>query len=372
MSLTRRAAVLGAAAAAAGSVTGFTRPGSRSARPFGRYGSPAGRRDDRTRYVDPRGRGDHLTVPAAVSATPDNPAEPWTVVLAAAVYRETVTVPAAKTGLTLIGASGDARDTVIVYDHANGTPKPDGSGTYGTSGSATTTVQADGFTARDLTFANDWLRADHPEITGTQAVALKTTGDRAAFHTCRFLGHQDTLYADTPARTTIARQYFHRCYVEGDVDFVFGRATAVFDTSHFRTLNRTDLASAPYGFVFAPSTAVSTPYGYLVVRSRISSTAPDGFYRLARPWVPSSDTTAVPMLTVRDSLLGAGINAPEPYANMSAAYPWQSQRFREYRNCGPGAAIPVPADRPQLTPGEAAAQTPADWFGDWAPWEECR
>ncbi|MEU3465692.1 pectinesterase family protein [Streptomyces sp. NPDC006733] len=372
MSLTRRAAVLGAAAAAAGTVTGFTRPAPHPARPFGRYGSPARRRDARTLYVDPQGRGDHTTVQAAVSATPDAPAGPWTLVLAAAVYRETVTVPAAKTGLTLLGATGAARDTVIVLDHANGTPKPDGSGTYGTSGSATTTVQADGFTARDVTFANDWLRADHPEITGTQAVALKTTGDRAAFHDCRFLGHQDTLYADTPARAAVARQYFHRCYVEGDVDFVFGRATAVFDTCHFRTLNRTDLASAPYGFVFAPSTAVSTPYGYLVVRSRISSAAPDGYYRLARPWVPSSDTTAVPMLTVRDSLLGPGVNAAEPYANMSASYPWQSQRFREYRNSGPGAAILIPANRPQLTAGEAAAQTPAAWCGDWAPWRERR
>ncbi|MEK8142588.1 pectinesterase family protein [Streptomyces sp. M10(2022)] len=106
-------------------------------------------------------------------------------------------VTAASAGLTLIGAGGDPHGTVIVHNNAAGTPKPDGSGSYGTSGSATVTVQAAGFTARDVTFANDWLRADHPEYTGTQAVAIKVQGDRSAFHHCRFLGHQDTLYADT-------------------------------------------------------------------------------------------------------------------------------------------------------------------------------
>ncbi|MBP2708149.1 hypothetical protein JOL79_30655 [Microbispora sp. RL4-1S] len=58
----------------------------------------------------------------------------------------------------LPGATGHARDLVIVYDNAAGTPKPEG-GTYGTSGSATTAIQADGFTAAHVTFANDWLRA---------------------------------------------------------------------------------------------------------------------------------------------------------------------------------------------------------------------
>jgi pectinesterase len=127
------------------------------------------------------------------------------------------------------GASEDPRDVVVVYDNANGTRKPDGSGTYGTTGSATTTVRTDGFTARWITFANDWLRADHPEITGTQAVAIKVQGDRSAFHHCRFLGHQDTLYADSIALGSFARQYYRDCHIEGDVDFVFGRATAVYE-----------------------------------------------------------------------------------------------------------------------------------------------
>ncbi|MFF4565818.1 pectinesterase family protein [Streptomyces sp. NPDC001435] len=346
-------------------------------RPFGRYGSPARRLTPATLYVDPHGRGDHTSVQAAVTAAGGTSqalstggGSGRTLVIAPGTYRETVVVDAGRTETTWIGASEDPRDVVIVYDNAAGTPKP-GGGTYGTTGSATTTVQADGFTARWITFANDWLRADHPEITGTQAVAVKVQGDRSAFTHCRFLGHQDTLYADSIALGVFARQYYRDCYVEGDVDFVFGRATAVYERCHFRTLNRTDLTAAPYGFVFAPSTAVANPRGYLVTRSRVSSEAPDAFYKLARPWVPGSDPTARPMLTVRDTRLGPGIDAVAPYTDMSAAYPWQSQRFAEYRNTGPGAGITVPENRPQLTDEQAGSATRERYLGDWTPWKEC-
>ncbi|MGC0332798.1 pectinesterase [Streptomyces sp. SAI-170] len=334
--------------------------------PFGRYGSPAARLTATTLYVDPRGRGDFTTVQAAVNAAGGTG---YTLVLAPGVYRETVAVAAPE--MSWIGASEDPRDVVVVYDNAAGTPRPDGSGTYGTSGSATTLIRSDGFTARWITFANDWLRADHPGVSGTQAVAVKVQGDRAAFHHCRFLGHQDTLYADSAALGVFARQYYAHCHVEGDVDFVFGRATAVFAHCHFRTLDRTDLAAAPYGFVFAPSTAGANPLGYLVTRSRVSSEAPDAHYKLARPWVPSSDPTARPMLTVRDTWLGPGIDAAAPYANMSNSFPWQQQRFAEYRNTGPGAEITDPANRPQLTEEQAESATRAAYLGDWAPWKKC-
>ncbi|MFC4467920.1 pectinesterase family protein [Streptomyces xiangluensis] len=336
-------------------------------RPFGRYGSPAARRTPKTLYVDPRGQGDFTSVQAAVTAATGSG---WTLVLAPGTYRETVAVDRTRTEATWIGASEDPRDVVIVYDNAAGTPKP-GGGTYGTSGSATTTVQADGFTARDITFANDWLRADHPEITGTQAVAIKVQGDRSAFLRCRFLGHQDTLYADSMALGTFARQYFAHCYAEGDVDFVFGRATAVYEHCRFHTLAR-DVDFTPKGMVFAPSTAGANPYGYLAVKCRITSGAEDGAYKLARPWVPSSDTTARPALVVRDTWMGPGIDAATPYTNMSSGFPWQDQRFAEYRNTGPGAEILVPENRPQLTEGEAKLHTRQTHLGDWRPYERRR
>ncbi|MDX2294104.1 MULTISPECIES: pectinesterase family protein [Streptomyces] len=364
--LGRRALLTGAGAAVAALVlpAAPARAAEGPAGPFGRYGSPAARLTARTLYVHPGGLGDHTSVQAAVSAADG---AGWTLVLAAGTYRETVAVSPARTGMTWVGATGDAKDVVVVYDNAAGTPKPDGSGTYGTTGSATVTLQAADFTAHAVTFSNDFLRTDLPGNPGTQAVAVKAQGDRSAFFHCRFLGHQDTLYADSMSLSAFARQYFAHCYVEGDVDFVFGRATAVFEHCHFRTLVRTDLAGPPYGFVFAPSTARANPYGFLASRCRVTSEAPDGSYKLARPWVPGSDTTAWPSLVVRESVLSAGIDAVAPYANMRDAYPWQRQRFAEYRNAGRGAEVTVPDNRPLLTPEQAATATRAAYLGDWAP-----
>ncbi|MFJ9248715.1 pectinesterase family protein [Streptomyces sp. NPDC101776] len=290
----------------------------------------------------------------------------WTIVVHPGTYREVVNVPTNKGELTLRGGGRDPRDVVIVYDNANGTQKPDGSGTYGTAGSATFTSTAPGLTVRDLTLANDWLRADHPEITGTQAVAAYVTGDRSRFSHVRLLAHQDTLFVDTSALDAFDRQYFTHCYIEGDVDFVFGRATAVFADCHFHTLQR-DVAFTPKGMVFAPSTARANQHGILAVRSRITSGAEDAAYKLARPWVPSYETTAWPSLVVRDTRIGPGIDPVAPYTNMRDAYPWQSMRFHEYRDTGPGSVITVPENRPQLTAADAALHTPATYLGDWRP-----
>ncbi|MFF0088435.1 pectinesterase family protein [Streptomyces canus] len=292
----------------------------------------------------------------------------WTIVVHPGTYREVVNIPADKAELTVRGAVRDPRAAVIIHDNANGTQKPDGSGTYGTAGSATFTSAAPGLTVRDLTLANDWLRVDHPDITGTQAVAAYTYGDRTHFENVRLLAHQDTLFVETTALTAFDRQYFRRCYIEGDVDFVFGRATAVFEECHFHTLQR-DVDFTPKGMVFAPSTARANPYGILAVRSRITSGAEDAAYKLARPWVPSYETTAWPSLVVRNSLIGSGIDPVAPYTNMREAYPWQTMRFREYANSGPGAVISVPDNRPQLTAEEAAVHTRRTYLGDWRPYE---
>uniref|UniRef100_A0AAU2A8Q5 Pectinesterase n=1 Tax=Streptomyces sp. NBC_00093 TaxID=2975649 RepID=A0AAU2A8Q5_9ACTN len=306
------------------------------------------------------------SVQAAVDTVVARGGTGWTVVVHPGTYREVVNIPAQAAELTLRGATRDPRDTVIVYDNANGTQKPDGSGTYGTAGSATFTSAAPGLTVRDLTLANDWLRADHPEITGTQAVAAYVTGDRSQFTRVRLLAHQDTLFADTTALTAFDRHYYRDCYIEGDVDFVFGRARAVFEHCHFHTLDR-DVAFKPEGMVFAPATARANPYGFLAVRGLVTSGAEDGAYEIARPWVPSYETTAWPSLVVRDTWLGPGIDAVTPYINMRDAYPWQTMRFREYGNSGPGAVISVPENRPQLTAAEADEHTRHTYLGDWCP-----
>ncbi|XVV09703.1 pectinesterase family protein [Actinoplanes sp. CA-131856] len=305
------------------------------------------------------GTGDFLSVQAAVDAAPAGEVH---IGVRPGVYHGQVVIPASKPGITLYGLGRRPRDVVIADDRANGTPRPDG-GTWGTTGSASVTIDGAGFRARNLTFANLFDEAAHPEITNRQAVAVLTRSDRVEFRQVRFLGNQDTLYVNSADAATIARAYFRDCDVEGDVDFIFGRATAVFDRCRIHSLDR---ASTPAGYVTAPSTSIANPHGLLFTRSRFTSDAPPGSVFLGRPWHPSNDPAAIGQTVIRDSYLGDHIG-PTAWSDFGT-WPWRDARFGEFRNYGPGAT--TGPDRPQLTREEAAANTPATFLrgaDGWAP-----
>ena len=271
---------------------------------------------------------------AAIDAAPAGATEPWVIAVRPGEYRELVKVPATKPFLTLVGTGRRAQDVVIAYDNANGTPKPDGSGPYGTSGSASVTLDGADFTARNLTFANLFDEAAHPEITNRQAVAVLTRADRLVFDGVRFLGNQDTLYVNSSSAAVVARAYFRDCYVEGDVDFIFGRATAVFEGGEVRSLTRGSTTNN--GYVTAPSTMIDNPYGFLFTRVRFTSDAPAGTVFLGRPWHPSNDPNAIGQVLVRDSWIGAHVGAVA-WSDFSGGWSWRDARFAEHHNRGPGA-----------------------------------
>ncbi|RKS09631.1 pectinesterase [Nocardiopsis sp. Huas11] len=307
------------------------------------------------------GSGDYSSVQEAVDAAPAGA----TVRIGAGVYREPVVV--ATPELTLVGATGNPEDVVITYDRAAGLPKP-GGGTWGTSGSASVVISGDDVHARDLTFENSFLREEHPEVTSTQAVAVRTTGDRLVFDNVRFLGHQDTLYANSPNTATTSRQYYRNCYVEGDVDFVFGRGTAVFHGCEIRSLDRG--SDTDNGYVTAPSTPPEQEFGFLFTESCFTSDAPAESVYLGRPWVPSSDLDARPQALIRDSWMGRHFKE-QGWIEMSSGHDWRLFQLREFANNGPGA-LTTP-DRPQMSADEAAGHTPEAYLaGDdgWNPVQE--
>ncbi|MDR7274087.1 pectinesterase family protein [Catenuloplanes atrovinosus] len=280
--------------------------------------------------------GDSLQ--AAVDAAP--PGRPFTIRLRPGTYRGQVVIPADRPGLTLIGLGRRPADVLVVDDRANGTPNPATGGTWGTSGSASVTISADDVTVRNLTVVNAFDEAAHPEISGHQAVAVLTRGDRLVFARVAFLANQDTLYVNSPAATTISRAYFRDCYVEGDVDFIFGRATAVFDRCRIHSLNRR------LGYVTAASTDAGNPHGQLFTHCRFTGDAPAGTVYLGRPWHPGNDPNAIGQTIIRDSWLGAHIRPGTPWSDFGT-WPWTEARYAEWCNLGPGAGR-GPA-RPQLT-----------------------
>ncbi|MFE6618689.1 pectinesterase family protein [Streptomyces sp. NPDC057740] len=299
---------------------------------------------------------DHPTVQAAVDAVPDRNAVPVTIAVAPGTYREKVFIPASKPNIVLLGTGRDRSDTVIVFD----TPAEFG----GSTGSATVRIAAHDVTARNLTFSNDFDEAA-VELNGEQALAMKTTGDRIVFENTAFLGNQDTLMTDSPKLDVINRVYIRDSYIEGDVDFVYGRATTVVERSVIRALSRG--SDTNNGYITAASTWTGNPYGFLITRSRIVSDAPDGTYHLGRPWHPGGEPAAVAQVLIRETELPAAIKS-SPWTDMGG-FSWKDARFAEYRNFGPGAA--VTADRPQMSAADARTHTVADYLrgtDGWAPY----
>ncbi|PTH84956.1 pectate lyase [Streptomyces sp. A244] len=299
--------------------------------------------------------GDHPTVQAAVDAVPEGNDTPITIAVAPGTYREKVFIPASKPNILLRGTGRDRSDTVIVFD----TPAEYG----GSTGSATVRIAANDVTARNLTFSNDFDEAAH-ELKGEQALAMKTTGDRIVFEDTAFLGNQDTLMTDSPKLTTVSRVYVRDSYIEGDVDFVYGRATTVIERSVIRALSRG--SDSNNGYITAASTWKGNPYGFLITRSKIVSDAPAGTYHLGRPWHPGGEPDAVAQVLIRETRLPAAVKS-SPWTDMSG-FSWKDARFTEHRNYGPGAT--VTADRPQMSDRDARSHTVTAYLAGtdgWAP-----
>ncbi|MFG2724628.1 pectinesterase family protein [Streptomyces canus] len=306
------------------------------------------------------GSGQYSTVQAAVNAVPANNPSRVVISVKPGTYRELVKVPSNKPHVTIQGSGGSRNDTVIVYNNASGTPKPDGSGTYGTGGSATVAVEADDFQARNLTISNDFDEASHQDIAG-QAVALRTAADKVFLDGVIVSGDQDTLLVDTAAKDKLGRVYMTNSYVIGNVDFIFGRATAVIDKSVITLKKRWNGTSA--GYVTAPSTAAGRK-GILIANSTVNGDVSSASFYLGRPWHAGGDASLDPQTTVRNTSLSAAIKST-PWTDMSG-FSWKDDRFAEYRNTGAGSGA-ASSNRPQLTDAQAAGQEVADWLGDWTP-----
>jgi pectin methylesterase-like acyl-CoA thioesterase len=316
--------------------------------------------------VDQSGHGNYTTVAAAIDAAPANSTRPVTILVDKGTYHEVVSVPANKPDLHLLGATGNPADVVISYDNSAGTPKPDAT-TYGTEGSATATIAARDFVADAITFDNAFDEQAHAADAGHQAVALRTVADRIAFYNCRFLGNQDTLELDATSTGAEDRVYLRDSYIAGDVDFIFGPATAVFDHDTIDALDRGGKSGDTNGYITAASTQLANDHGFLFTGSRFDSAAQAGTFNLGRPWHHSGDPLAVAQVVVRDSWLGAQIKA-QPWTDMSG-WSWVAARYDEYHNTGPGAGVSL--FRPQLTDAEARQYTAASYLsgGDhWSPW----
>ena len=218
-------------------------------------------------------------------------------------YRERVEIH--RPHVTLAGETADS--VRIVGSLGAKMPSEDGSGVHGTLGTFrtyTVLVDADDVRLENLTIVND--AGDGREV--GQAIALYADGDRLVVDACCITGRQDTLFlGPLPPREVkpggfmgpkqfaprrVGRQYFRRCRIEGDVDFIFGGARAYFEGCEIRSLNRDMDVN---GYVTAASTPEGEPYGFVFHGCSFTApddVAPDSVY-LGRPWREWAQTVLI-------------------------------------------------------------------------------
>lgn len=272
-------------------------------------------------------------------------------------------------GLHLSGA-GPA--SVLSFGAASGLTDPQGK-KWGTGGSATLTVTAPGVILSNLTIRNsfDYLEnARTRAVDGAQAVALSIArgADRAIVRDCVIEGYQDTLYVQESCRAL-----FTGCTISGNVDFIFGGATAIFEQCEIRS--RFVPRAEVQGFVAAPSTPVEVPAGLIFRNCRLTREAglPDDSVWLGRPWRAGGnmrltgaalfDTCWMDSHIRRDGWTWMGYTDPEGVRRHLT--PAEARLF-EHGSTGPGAG-PASATRKMLDSAHLRWFSREQAFGEWRP-----
>jgi polygalacturonase len=313
--------------------------------------------EDNNLYIAADGTGDFYSIQRAL----DVAIEGQVLMVSPGEYREVVTVD--KKNITIRSNNPDPRKTVIVFNKHAAT---DG----GTSHTATMNVNADNFFAENITIQNDYQAPTVPYPEGSQAVALRVTGDRAVFHNVRLLGNQDTLYANGRGCETgeqnckSARQFFTNCYIEGNIDFIFGDGKTVFENCEIHS------TAYPGGFITAQSKHYpGEDSGYVFDHCRLTQDPGiKGDVFLGRPWRAYS--TVIFMHTeMGDKIDPAGWS--EWHAGQTRKL--DTAYYAEFDSTGPGAHH---AERDRhthfLTPEEAEQYEPAIFLrgtDNWNPLE---
>ncbi|MGO9246865.1 MAG: pectinesterase family protein [Verrucomicrobiia bacterium] len=280
-------------------------------------------------YVSADGSTRFKTVQEAIDAVPQTtgPTNPCMIHIKAGTYEELIHAQREKRFVRLVGEN--AEKTVLTFNLNAKMPGADGK-PMGTFRTPSTIIDADDFTAENLTFENSAGPVG-------QAVALRVDGDRVVFRNCRFLGWQDTILLNR------GRQYFEGCYIAGHVDFIFGAATAFFEKCHIHCLTN--------GYITAASTPQEQPFGFVFSNCRITGESPGVRTYLGRPWRAFSSVTYL-------NAEMSGVIQSVGWNNWRDPTREKTARYAEFNSTGPGAdpKARVPWAR-QLSAEEAKAIT---------------
>lgn len=286
------------------------------------------------------GSGNYTTVQAALDAVPEGNDKPFTIYIKKGIYKEVVLVDARKNFITLIGE--DKEKTILSFDNHAGTKLPNGD-TLNTWTCASFFVYGNDFHAENLTFENT------AGFTAGQAVGLRIEGNRVSLKNCRVIGNQDILFLSGSG----VKHFFKDCYIEGTTDFIFGAATAVFQSCHIHSKKNSHVTAA--------STNSIIPFGFVFFDCKLTADSNINKVSLGRPWSPAASVTYI-NCRMDKHIIPEGWNNWKNPANEATA------RYAEYNSSGPGANKEARVKwSKQLTDEEVKQYNLKNIFGEWKP-----
>lgn len=273
--------------------------------------------------------------------------------IAPGVYKERIVVN--QDNISFMGV--DAETTKITFSDAAVDVLPDGD-KRGTFRTPSVFIDADNFYACNISFYNE---AGQGDIAG-QALAVYADGDHLVFENCRFDGFQDTLFTAPLPKKELqpggfkgpkqfaprkwGRHLYKDCYIAGNIDFIFGSATAYFENCEIFMRERNGEVK---GYATAPSTYEGQKYGYVFNNCRFTSECPPESCYLGRPWRNHAKSV------VLNSEIGAHIHR-DGWHDWNKKDAWETMFFAEYGNYGPGADVSHRAPYVKILTQEQAAE----------------
>lgn len=286
------------------------------------------------------------SVQEALDYLENHPEQEACILVHPGIYQEQVEVRIP--GVVISGESSSAAEKTVITCGFGGWDILPNKEKRGTFRSYTFFVNADDVRLQYLTIENS---AGQGTKVG-QGISLYADGDRMVADSCRLLGWQDTLFtAPLPpkelekngfagpkqyAPRENRKQYYKDCYIEGEVDFIFGGASAYFERCTFFSK---DVDREIKGFVTAPSTPCNVEFGYVMESCRFIGNCPKQSVFLGRPWREWGKTVLL------RCEIGEHIRA-EGWDDWGKEAAHQTSFFAEYACTGPGANQ---AGRPEWT-----------------------
>lgn len=238
------------------------------------------------------------------------------------IYNEKIKIT--KSNITLEGEGNVIIQNMDWYSKTNADNKE-----YNTFRTYTVMVTGNNVKFNNLTIKN----LSVPARTYGQAVALHVLGDNFQMTNSKIISAQDTLFiGPLPPNLQIkyqgfllpdelspnyGRQYFENCYIEGDVDYIFGAGNTIFESCHFHSI------APERGFFFAPSHNADQEFGFTVINSKFTALNKNTMY-LARPWRDYGKTTII------NCNIEEGIIKPEGFNKWDGTERDKTARFEYY------------------------------------------